>query len=158
MPTTNDVLWFRSPANICVPKGEPKRPSPHKLLENIVILYFESRFHKQNSVIRPKIKHFAPPQIFRLATPLPAKWTGKAGHETKICEHWQGPLKRARVNNFNPLSGCNASKVTFYNTNRNRRLGLSPSAGIAIDFHMDYNSFLLLTTKWYSCWNDNLPV
>jgi len=105
MPTTNDVLWFRSPANICVPKGEPKRPSPHKLLENIVILYFESRFHKQNSVIRPKIKHFAPPQIFRLATPLPAKWTGKAGHETKICEHWQGPLKRARVNNFNPLSG-----------------------------------------------------
>jgi len=45
-------------------------------LENIVILCFEKRFSKQNSVIRLKSNILAPPnflalQSFGLATPLP---------------------------------------------------------------------------------------
>jgi len=49
---------------------------PPKFLENIVILCFERRFSKQNSVIRLKSsilappKFFGPSQIFGLATPL----------------------------------------------------------------------------------------
>jgi len=39
------------------------------ILENIVILCFERRFSKQNSVIRLKSNILAPP-IFGLATPL----------------------------------------------------------------------------------------
>jgi len=44
--------------------------SPPKVLENIVILCFERRFSKQNSVIRLKSNNLPPPQIFGLATPL----------------------------------------------------------------------------------------
>ena len=48
---------------------------PKKFLEHIVILCFERRFFKQNSVIRiisniPPPKYFGPSQIFELATPL----------------------------------------------------------------------------------------
>jgi len=43
---------------------------PPKILENIVLLWFERRFSKQNSVIRLKSNILAP-QIFGLATPLP---------------------------------------------------------------------------------------
>jgi len=43
--------------------------APTKFLENIVILCFERRFSKQNSVIRLKPNVF-PPRIFGLATPL----------------------------------------------------------------------------------------
>ena len=43
--------------------------SPFKCLENIVILCFERRFSKQNSIIRLK-SNILHPQIFRLATPL----------------------------------------------------------------------------------------
>jgi len=35
-------------------QGGPKGPWPPKFLENIVILYFEKRFSKQNGVIRLK--------------------------------------------------------------------------------------------------------
>ena len=42
----------------------------HKFLEHIVILCFERRFSKQNSVIRVKSNILPPPQIFGLATPL----------------------------------------------------------------------------------------
>ena len=42
---------------------------PLKFLENIVILWFERRFSKQNSAIRLKSNILAP-QIFWLATPL----------------------------------------------------------------------------------------
>jgi len=53
--------------------GQRGHGSP-KVLENIVILFFERRFSKQNSVIRLKSnilppKKF-PPLIFRLTTPL----------------------------------------------------------------------------------------
>jgi len=49
-------------------------PAP-KYLENIVILCFERRLSKQNSVIRVKsnilaLPNFLPPQIFVQATPL----------------------------------------------------------------------------------------
>jgi len=47
--------------------------APLKFLENIVILCFERRFSKQNSVIRLKSNIFAPPQSFGLATPLCAR-------------------------------------------------------------------------------------
>ena len=43
--------------------------APHKIFENIVILFFERRFSKQNSVIRLKSNILHPP-IFGLATPL----------------------------------------------------------------------------------------
>ena len=53
---------------------------PPKLLENRVILCFERRFYKQNSVIRLKSSillrpqiFFTPPQISGLATPLTAR-------------------------------------------------------------------------------------
>jgi len=51
-----------------------KGPYLPKFLENIVILCFERRFSKQNSVIRLKSNISPPPKIFGLATPLP-DWT-----------------------------------------------------------------------------------
>jgi len=57
-------------------QGGAKEPCPPKFLENIVILCFERRFSKQNSVIRIKSNILAPkkcfgsPQIFGLAVPL----------------------------------------------------------------------------------------
>jgi len=61
---------------IGVDRGGAKGPCPPKSLENIVILCFEKRFSKQNSVIRLKSNILAPPnflalQSFGLATPLP---------------------------------------------------------------------------------------
>jgi len=41
-----------------------KGPWPPKFLEHIVILYFERRFSKQNSVIRLKSDILAPPNFF----------------------------------------------------------------------------------------------
>ena len=69
----------------------------------------------------------------------PATWTRKARHGTKIDEHWQGPIKRARINNRNQWNGwwhkyTKQAHVLFYNIKRNRRLGLnprSPCAGVA---------------------------
>jgi len=54
-----------------IPDHRPSQggPWPPKFLENIVILCFESRFSKQNSVIRLKSNIF-PPEISRLATRL----------------------------------------------------------------------------------------
>jgi len=43
-------------------QGVPKGPFPPKFLENIVILCFERRFSKQNSVIRQK-SNFLPPKF-----------------------------------------------------------------------------------------------
>jgi len=43
---------------------------PPKFLENMVILCFERRFSKQNSVIHLKSSILPPLQIFELATPL----------------------------------------------------------------------------------------
>jgi len=59
-----------------VARGGQRGHAPPKFLENIVILCFERRFSKQNSVIRlkssilPSPKLFGPSQIFGLATPL----------------------------------------------------------------------------------------
>jgi len=54
-----------------VARGGPKGPfPPKKILENIVILCFERRFSKQNSVIRLKSYTLPPKKIFGLATPL----------------------------------------------------------------------------------------
>ena len=62
-PTTNFV-------GLCIGVARrAKGPSPPKFLENITILCFESRFYKQNSIIRLK-SNILPPQIFGLATPL----------------------------------------------------------------------------------------
>jgi len=63
-------------------------------LENMVILYFERRFSKQNSVIRLKSNIldptiFFPKKIFGLATPLP--WSTSA---TLSCECRQQDLLR----------------------------------------------------------------
>jgi len=58
-------------------------------------------------------------------------------HEAKVKEHWQGPIERARVNNLNKkwvvAQMYEISKLTFYDINRDRRLGLSLSAGVATD-------------------------
>jgi len=48
---------------IGVAKGGPKGHGPPKCLENIVILCFERRFSKQNSVIRLKTNIFPPPKF-----------------------------------------------------------------------------------------------
>jgi len=52
-----------SPAFEHYPTGFGHRRSPPKFLKNMVILYFERRFSKQNSVIRLK-SNFWPPQKF----------------------------------------------------------------------------------------------
>ena len=53
---------------IGVASGRPKGPCPPKFLENIVILCFERRFSKQNSIIRLKWNILVPPNF----------WTGYA--------------------------------------------------------------------------------
>ena len=53
-------------------QGGQKGPCPPKFLENIVILCFERRFSRQNSVICLKSNILPPPQIFGLTTPLHA--------------------------------------------------------------------------------------
>jgi len=58
MATVNDRLSHRR----C--QGGPKRPCPPKFLENVVILCFQSRFSKQNSVIRLKSNIFSPKIFF----------------------------------------------------------------------------------------------
>jgi len=63
----------------------------------------------------------------------PATWMREARHRTKTYEQWQGPKKRARVNNLGKWANIQ-SKVAFSGINRNRRLGLSlrsPCAGVA---------------------------
>jgi len=60
---------------IGVARGAKEAMIPPKVLENIVILCFERRFSKQNSVIRLKSnilgpENFWPSQIFGLTTPL----------------------------------------------------------------------------------------
>ena len=72
--------------NTCVEtgaaRGRAKEPSmsPSKFLENIVILGFERRFYKQNSVIRLKSNTLVP-QISGPATPL--RWN--LPKELQIC-------------------------------------------------------------------------
>jgi len=56
-------------------RGGQRDHAPPKFFENIVILCFEKRFSKQNSVIRLKSnilspQNFCPPEISGLATPL----------------------------------------------------------------------------------------
>ena len=62
----DDCIWPRRS------QGGPKGPCTPKFLENIVILCFERRFSKQNSVIRLKSNILPPqffdPQIFGLVT------------------------------------------------------------------------------------------
>jgi len=68
----------------------------------------------------------------------PATWTRKARHGTQIYEQWQGPKKRTRVNSLVKWD-CRwwhkytkqESKLAFSDTNRNRRLGLSPRSRCA---------------------------
>jgi len=66
----------------------------------------------------------------------PTTWTRKARHGTKIYEQWQGPKKRARVNNLVKWDRqwwhkyTKQASVLRYK-NRNRRLRLSPSARVA---------------------------
>ena len=49
---------------IGVARGEQRSHVPPKFLENIVILCFERRFSKQNSVIRLKSNILAPPKFW----------------------------------------------------------------------------------------------
>jgi len=66
-------------ANIGVARGGKGAMFPPKFLENKVILCFERRFFKQNSVIRLKSNILPPPPNFGLATPLLANLR-PAGH------------------------------------------------------------------------------
>jgi len=52
------------------PGGAKGAVLPPKFLENIVILCFERRFSKQNSIIRLQSNICPPTKIFGLATPL----------------------------------------------------------------------------------------
>ena len=61
--------WIRT---IGVARGGRKGPCPPKFLENIVILCFERRFSKQNSVIRLKSNTLTPPNF--LARPKFLGW------------------------------------------------------------------------------------
>jgi len=66
-------------------RGAKGAMPPKKFLENIVILCFERRFSRQNSVIRLKSniwspKNFWHPQIFGLATPLVISLTSANQH------------------------------------------------------------------------------
>jgi len=52
----------------------------------------------------------------------PATWTPKARHGTKIYEQWQGPRKRARVNNLVKWDrGCG-----WWHKHRNQASSRSP--------------------------------
>jgi len=55
------VVYAQYNANLTIgiARGGPEGPWPPKFLENIVILCFERRFSKQNSVIR--LKHIGKP-------------------------------------------------------------------------------------------------
>jgi len=55
-------------------QGAAEGPYPPKFLENIVILFFERRFSKQNSVIHLQSNILAPPNFW----PLPNFWAGYA--------------------------------------------------------------------------------
>jgi len=69
---------------------------PKKFLENIVILCFERRFSKQNSVIRVKSnilaqkKFFGSPQIFGLAMPLICRARKNSKETEKSQRVWSG--------------------------------------------------------------------
>jgi len=56
-------------------QGWAKGPCPPKFLENIVILCFERRFFKQNSVIRLQSHILVPRKVF---WPPPNFWAGYA--------------------------------------------------------------------------------
>jgi len=68
--------------------------APSKFFENIVILCFERRFSKQNSVIRLKSNILAPkyffgsPQIFGMAMPL-VMLTKKVLERTQKFSHFK---------------------------------------------------------------------
>jgi len=70
LDNTKRLRTFIPDTGIGVARGETRGHAPPKFLENIVILCFERRFSKQNSVIRLKSNIFPPPKIFGLATPL----------------------------------------------------------------------------------------
>ena len=73
--------WTTSVANVGVDRvGQKGHATPPKVLENIDILCFESRFFKQNSVIRLKSNILAPPQIF-----APPKFLGWLRHWSQMC-------------------------------------------------------------------------
>jgi len=97
-------------------QGGPKEPCPPKFLENIVILFFERRFSKQNSLIRLKSNilpppiFFAPPKIFGLATSL--LWHAQMAfcHVNWISEIQSGVLKKL----YSTLAkSCNANLWSF---------------------------------------------
>ena len=67
----------------CEPIGVAKGAMPPKILENMVILCFERRFSKQNSVIRLKSNILPPLQNF---------WAGYATEPTLSC--WWMDCKR----------------------------------------------------------------
>ena len=69
------LFWFPLTIGFRIAQRRPSQGGqrghgPPKCLEHIVILCFERRFSKQNSVLRQKIKDFASAKIFGLATPL----------------------------------------------------------------------------------------
>jgi len=68
-----------------VARGGQRGHGHPKFLENIVILCFETRFSKQNSVISLKsnilpLPNFLAPQIFGLDTPL-----SETSHKSVLC-------------------------------------------------------------------------
>jgi len=68
--------------------------SPSKVRANDV--YRTSTTNDIVSIIKMIIFYCGIMVLFR----LPATWTWKARHGTKIHEQWQSPKKRARVNNL----------------------------------------------------------
>ena len=97
-------LWTPTPGSgsIGVARGGQRGHTPTKFLENIVILCFERRFSKQNSVIRlesnilPIPKFFGPLQISGLATPLSGSCS------TALGKLWPEVSKRATYWVFQP--------------------------------------------------------
>ena len=65
--------------NMGVARGGPKGPSSPKILENIVILCFERRFSKQNSVIRLKSNILTPQNFLP-----PPKYLGWLHHRSLV--------------------------------------------------------------------------
>ena len=93
--------------HIGVDRGGQRGHDPPKFFEHIVILCFERRFSKQNSVFRLK-SNILPPPIFGLATPLFEQTLKFDMHEQKPQGSWnEGVAYRNRKPECNYFSSNN---------------------------------------------------
>ena len=90
-------------ATVGVARGGERGHAPQKFLETAVILCFERRFSKENSVICLKSNILAPPQISGLATPLLATPTTNKSQFENYCQ-----VSWSHLNNTRPRvrPGC----------------------------------------------------